>query len=59
MRERRFVATRLSLKTEPGRSLLRIADRWGRTRIGLRLAARAPGIVVFDGNGVAIKGNSP
>jgi hypothetical protein len=42
---------RVLMSVEPGRSLLRIADRSGQTRIGLGLAAGDPAIVVFDEHG--------
>ena len=45
---------RVLLAAEPGRSLLRIADRSGQTRIGLGLSAGVPAIVVFDDKGAAI-----
>lgn len=45
---------RVLLSVEPGRSLLRIADRSGQTRIGLGLSAGSPGIVVFDQNGAPV-----
>jgi hypothetical protein len=46
---------RVLLSVEPGRSLLRIADRSGQTRIGLGLAAGAPGLVVFDESGAPVR----
>ncbi len=46
---------RVLLSVEPGRSLLRIADRAGQTRIGLGLSAGSPGIVVFDEDGAPIR----
>jgi hypothetical protein len=45
---------RVLLSVEPGRSLLRIADRSGQTRIGLGLSAGSPGIVMFDEGGAPI-----
>ena len=45
---------RVLLSVEPGRSLLRIADRSGQTRIGLGLSAGSPRIVVFDENGAPV-----
>ena len=46
---------RVLLSVEPGRSLLRIADRAGQTRIGLGLSAGSPGLVVFDEDGAPIR----
>jgi len=46
---------RVLLSVEPGRSLLRIADRAGQTRIGLGLMAGSPGIVVFDRDGTPVR----
>ena len=46
---------RVSLTVAPGRSLLRIADRSGQTRIGLGLSAGAPGLVAFDEDGAPLR----
>jgi hypothetical protein len=45
---------RLLMSVAPGRSVLRIADRSGQTRIGL-IAAGDPAIVVFDENGTPMR----
>ena len=45
---------RAVLSTDQERTLLRIADPSGQTRVGLGLSDDAPGIVIFDENGTTI-----